>query len=181
VVTNPEPELIAQVHVMKRELLGLRRAVWPHREMINALIRDENPLMTDQTRVYLRDSYDHAIQLMDIVETYREIALGLVDVYLSSMSTRLNDIMKVLTVIATIFIPLGFIASLYGMNFDPSVSPWNMPELGWRYGYPFALLAMLACAAVLLLYFLRERWISLPWTRYPRARKASGDPSSRRD
>ncbi len=159
VVSRPGPELVGRVHAMKRELLVLRRAIWPHREMINALIRDETALMTDQTRVYLRDSYDHAIQLMDIVETYREVASGLVDVYLSSMSTRLNDIMKVLTIIATIFMPLSFIASLYGMNFDRSVSPWNMPELGWRYGYPFALAVMAISAALLVLYFLRQRWI----------------------
>lgn len=165
VVTEPRPELIERVHSMKRDLLGLRRAIWPHREMINALIRDENDLVSDQTRIFLRDCYDHTIQLMDIVETYREIASGLVDVYLSSMSTRLNDIMKVLTIIATIFMPLSFIASLYGMNFDRSVSPWNMPELGWRYGYPFALAIMAISAALLVYYFFREHWIGPIWKR----------------
>ncbi len=159
VVSAPGPALIEQVHAMKRDLLGLRRAIWPHREMINGLIRDESPLFNDQVRVYLRDCYDHAVQLIDIVETYREVASGLVDIYLSSMSTRLNDIMKVLTLIATIFIPLSFIASLYGMNFDRSISPWNMPELGWHFGYPFALLIMAITAALLVLYFVRKRWI----------------------
>lgn len=178
VVSRPGPELIAQVHAMKRDLLGLRRAIWPLREMINTLIRDETPLVTEQTRVYLRDCYDHAIQLMDVVETYREIASGLVDIYLSSMSTRLNDIMKVLTLIATIFIPLGFIASLYGMNFDRAASPWNMPELGWRYGYPLALLVMAVCAGLLLSYFLRQGWIGpfWPWSR--RRRKRAPPPAS---
>jgi magnesium transporter len=165
VVSRPSPELISKVHTMKRDLLSLRRAIWPHREMINALIRDETPLVTDQTRVYLRDCYDHAIQLLDIVETYREIASGLVDVYLSSMSTRLNDIMKVLTIIATIFMPLSFVASLYGMNFDTSASPWNMPELKWAYGYPFALSIMTISTVLLVLYFIRQRWIGSFWKR----------------
>lgn len=172
VVARPGTDLIGEVHAMKRDLLGLRRAIWPHREMINALIRDETPLMSNQTRVYLRDSYDHAIQLMDIVETYREIASGLIDVYLSSMSTRLNDIMRVLTIIATIFMPLGFIASLYGMNFDRAASPWNMPELGWRYGYPFALALMAVSAVLMVAYFLRNHWIGgAYWRRSGQAGK----------
>ena len=165
VVTQPEPNLIERIHVMKRDLLDLRRAVWPNREMINALIRGETPLVTDQTRIYLRDCYDHAVQLMDFIETYREIASGLIDAYLSSMSTRLNDIMKVLTIIATVFIPLSFIASLYGMNFDRTVSKWNMPELGWTYGYPLVLFGMMLIAAVLLIYFYRNRWIGTPRRR----------------
>jgi magnesium transporter len=171
VVSRPQPDLIERVHAMKRDLLALRRAIWPHREMISALIREETPLVTDQTRVYLRDCYDHSIQLMDIVETYREVASGLVDVYLSSMSTRLNDIMKVLTIIATVFIPLGFIASLYGMNFDRSVSAWNMPELGWRFGYPLVLLVMAVSAGLLMLYFVRQRWIGQFWKRSRPRRK----------
>jgi magnesium transporter len=165
VVTRPTPVLIEQVHATKRDLLNLRRAIWPHRDMVNALIRDETPLVTEQTRIYLRDCYDHTIQLMEFVETYREVVSALVEVYLSSMSTRLNDIMKVLTVIATIFIPLNFIASLYGMNFDRSVSPWNMPELGWRFGYPFALAIMALSAILLVVYFLRNRWITPMWRR----------------
>lgn len=160
VVSKPGPELIEQLHTMKRDLLNLRRAIWPHRDMINSLIREETPLVTDQTRLYLRDCYDHTVQLMDIVETYREIASGLVDIYLSSMSARLNDIMKVLTIIATVFIPLSFIASFYGMNFDRAVSPWNMPELGWRFGYPLIILLMVIVAALLLFYFYKNRWIS---------------------
>ena len=175
VISRARPELIEEVHGMKRNLLSLRRAIWPHREMVNELIRDEASVVSGQTRVYLRDCYDHAIQLMDIVETYREIASGLVDIYLSSMSARLNDIMKVLTVIATVFIPLSFIASLYGMNFDPDASPWNMPELTWRFGYPFALLLMAAVAGVLLAYFVRRGWIG-PFGRWTRQRPgASGE------
>lgn len=150
---------IAQIHHLKRDLLTIRRAVWPMREMINALTRDTIPHVQEQTRFYLRDCYDHTIQLMDVVEVYREIATGLIDVYLSSSSARMNEIMKMLTIIATIFMPLGFIASLYGMNFDPSVSPWNMPELGWYFGYPYALLIMATIAGGMFWFFWRKGWI----------------------
>lgn len=159
IVTNPQPALIGDLHNMKRLFLSLRRAVWPHRELMSTLAREEHVLLESETQLYLRDCYDHTIQLMDIVETYREIASGLMDVYISSVSARLNQIMKVLTVIATLFMPLGFIASLYGMNFDRNVSSWNMPELGWQFGYPFALLLMAGCAASLLFYFRRNGWL----------------------
>lgn len=175
VVARPAPDMVERIHALKRDLLGLRRAIWPHREMINALIRDDTPLVTDQTRIYLRDCYDHIIQLMDIVETFREVSSGLVDVYLSSQSTRLNDIMKVLTMIATVFMPLGFVASLYGMNFDPAASPWNMPELGWRFGYPFALAVMAATALALVYYFHRQGWIGRSRTK-PRHRTTDREP-----
>jgi magnesium transporter len=150
---------VAEIHDLKRDLLLLRRAVWPQREMINGLSRRSSPFVSDQTEIYLRDCYDHSIQLLDILETYREVASGLVDVYLSSMSARMNEVMKVLTIIATIFIPLSFIASVYGMNFDPDVSKWNMPELRWHLGYPFALGLMAALAGGLLYNFRRKGWI----------------------
>ena len=159
VITRPADMEAAQIHEIKRELLLLRRAIWPQREMVNALSRETSPYVTDQTRPYLRDCYDHTIQLMDIVETYREIATGLVDVYLSSVSTRLNEIMKVLTIIATIFIPLGFITGIYGMNFDRGASPWNMPELGWYWGYPVVVALMAVLALWMLYYFYRKGWI----------------------
>ena len=159
IVDNPRPALIGTLHDMKRLFLSLRRAIWPHRELLSTLAREEHVLLDRETRLYLRDCYDHTIQLMDIVETYREIASGLMDVHISSVSARLNEIMKVLTIIATLFMPLGFIASLYGMNFDRSVSVWNMPELGWRLGYPFALMLMGGCAAGLLVYFWRSGWL----------------------
>jgi magnesium transporter len=149
--------LVGRIHEVKRDLLGLRRIIWPLREMINALIRDRSPRITESTQPYLRDCYDHAITLLDIVETYRDIAAGLHDLYLSSMSNRLNEIIKVLTIISTIFIPLSFIASVYGMNFE------FMPELKWRYGYALVLGLMGAVAAVLLTYFWRKGWIGWPW------------------
>ncbi len=159
---HADPALIGRIHALKRDLLSLRRVVWPQRELINALIRDRSPRISNSTAIYLRDCYDHAITLLDVVETYRDIASGLHDLYLSSVSTRLNEIMKVLTIISTIFIPLGFIASLYGMNFDSQASPLNMPELHWRYGYIYALVLMGGIAAGLVFYFWRKGWI---WQR----------------
>jgi len=159
IIAAPSRAAITDVHDLKHDLLMLRRAIWPQRELVNALLREHAELISATTQVYLRDCYDHAVQLMDVVETYREIASALVDVYLSSVSARLNEVMKVLTIIATIFIPLGFIASVYGMNFDAKSSPWNMPELGWRYGYPFALALMLAVAVGLMVYFARRGWL----------------------
>jgi len=154
VIATPDRRQVQRLHLIKRDMLLLRRSVWPMREMINMLIRDESPFISSQTRLYLRDAYDHAIQLMDIVETYREIATGLLDVYLSSMSAKLNEVMKLLTVIATIFIPLTFLAGVWGMNFA------HMPELGWRFGYPAALGLMVAVAAGLAWYFWRKGWLS---------------------
>ena len=159
VLQAPEEGLIPRIHELKMDLLSLRRIIWPQRDMANTMIRDFSELIEEQTRVYLRDCYDHTIQLLDMVETYRELASGLIELYLSGVSQRSNDIMKVLTIIATIFIPLGFIAGLYGMNFDSAVSPWNMPELGWAWGYPFALALMAAVAIALLLYFRKRGWI----------------------
>lgn len=159
VLRRPDAAQVGRLHEVKRDLLALRRSIWPQREMFNVLIRDESPFVSEQTRVFLRDCYDHSIQLLEIVETYREIATGLLDLYLSSVSTHMNEIMKVLTIIATIFIPLGFIAGLYGMNFDRTASAWNMPELGWPWGYPLALGMMAAVAGGLILYFRKKGWI----------------------
>ncbi len=158
VVSKPREKLIGIIHETKRDLLELRRAVWPQREMLSALMRQEGAFIEERTKIYLRDCYDHIVQLIDIIETYREVCSGLVETYLSSLSNRMNEIMKVLTIMATVFIPLSFIAGLYGMNFDPRVSPWNMPELGWRYGYPFALSLMIAVAGGLLWSFWRRGW-----------------------
>ena len=116
-------------------------------------------LIADETRIYLRDCYDHTIQLIDLLETYRELASGLTDIYLSSLSNRLNEIMKVLTIFSAIFIPLTFIAGIYGMNFNPERSPWNMPELNWKWGYPFSLGLMLAVTIGMLIYFRKKGWL----------------------
>ncbi|MBU2532349.1 MAG: magnesium/cobalt transporter CorA [Alphaproteobacteria bacterium] len=159
VVSHAQPHHVTELHDMKRDLLMLRRAIWPHREMINSLLRDEHDTIRPDTRPFLRDCYDHTVQLMDIVEIYREISSGLMDIYMSSVSVRANEVMKTLTIVATIFIPLSFIASLYGMNFERSASPWNMPELGWYFGYPYALTLMLGAAGLLLAYLWRRGWL----------------------
>lgn len=159
VVEKPSVDQIPRIHDLKRNLLTARRAVWPQREMLNTLIRDESTFIGSQTVVYLRDCYDHTVQLIDMIETYREIASGLIDIHLSSASNRMNEVMKVLTVISTIFIPLTFIVGVYGMNFDPAASKWNMPELGWHYGYPAVLLVMATIAAGLMWAFWQRGWI----------------------
>jgi magnesium transporter len=149
-----------QIHDIKRDLLQLRRAIWPQRELANSLIRDGSQHIQENTRLYLRDTYDHAVQVMDMVETFREIASGLMDVYLSSVSTRMNEIMKVLTIISTIFLPLTFIAGVYGMNFDTAASPYNMPELRWKYGYFVSIGLMLLSVAALFVFYWRKGWLS---------------------
>ena len=158
VVANPSRQTLEKIHSIKRELLGLRRAIWPQRDAINTLIRDGNDLISHDVNVYLRDCYDHAIQVLDMVETYRELAASLMDVYLSSVSNKMNEIMKLLTVISSIFIPLTFIAGVYGMNFDPAKSPFNMPELGWYWGYPTCWAVMLITAFGLVYFFWRRGW-----------------------
>ncbi len=158
VFDDPTREALDEIHHLKRELVLLRRTLWPQRDMLNNLLRDEYAQIQESTKLYLRDCYDHAIHALDLVESYREMASSLLDIYLSSLSNRLNDVMKVLTIIATVFIPLSFIVGLYGMNFDRSVSPWNMPELGLRFGYPLLWLVMLSVVAGMLYYFRRKRW-----------------------
>ena len=157
-VETPAPEVLRSIHAVKRELLSLRRAAWPQRDLLNALLREDSELIRPETKVFLRDPYDHVVQAMDMIETFRELSSGMIDVYLSSLSNRMNEVMKVLTVISTIFIPLTFIAGIYGMNFDTEVSPWNMPELEWYYGYPLSLALMAAVAAGLVLFFRRRGW-----------------------
>jgi magnesium transporter len=148
-----------ELHDVKSDLLVLRRAIWPLRDAIALLARDENPRISDHTRVYLRDCYDHVVQVVELVETYRELTADLRDLYMSSLSTRINETMRVLTIISTIFIPLTFIAGIYGMNFDPDASPWSMPELRWYFGYPLILAVMAATTLGMLVYFYRQGWI----------------------
>jgi magnesium transporter len=169
VVLHPSSQFVSEIHEIKRDLLTLRRAVWPLREAVNSLIREPSKLIADETRVYIRDCYDHTIQVIDLLENFRDIAGDLMEVYLSSVSNRLNEIMKVLTIFTTIFIPLTFIAGVYGMNFNTGKSHWNMPELNWHYGYLFALGLMAALVVVMLLYFRKKGWLG-----------SSGDPEKSR-
>ncbi|MBF2096990.1 MAG: magnesium/cobalt transporter CorA [Gloeomargaritaceae cyanobacterium C42_A2020_066] len=159
VVVRPTAHTLSKVHALKRDLLSLRRLVWPLRDAINVLIRDSGDLISPEVRVYLRDCYDHTVQVMDMVETYREVASSLMDVYLSSVGNRMNEIMKLLTVISTIFIPLTFIVGVYGMNFNTEVSPWNMPELNWPWGYAMCWAVMLGLSGSLLTFFWRRGWL----------------------
>ena len=156
----PGKSTLNQIHTVRRDLLQLRRMIWPQREVINRLLHDDYPLIQHGTHIYLRDCYDHSIQIMDLLENYRDMASSMLDVYLSSVSNRLNDTMRVLTLIATIFIPLTFVTGLYGMNFgNKSDSPWAMPELNWYYGYPMVLGIMIAIVVVMLVFFKRKGWL----------------------
>jgi magnesium transporter len=157
-VDNPTPETVHKIHFIKREMIFLRKAIWPLREIISLLEREETRLIQETSLIYLKDLYDHTIQMIDIIETYADITSGMLDVYLSSISNKMNAIMKVLTIIATIFIPLTFIVGLYGMNFNTAKSPYNMPELNWYYGYPFVLGLMAAITFIMLLIFKKKKW-----------------------
>jgi magnesium transporter len=152
-VADPDRKTLQKLNDMKRETIFLRKSIWPLREVISALQREESVLVEDSTRVYLRDVYDHTIQVIDTVETFRDILTGMLDIYLSSVSNRMNEVMKVLTVIATIFIPLTFIAGVYGMNFR------FMPELGWRWGYPITWLIMVVIGVLMVVFFKRKKWL----------------------
>ena len=170
VIENPIRETAATIHRIKRDLLTLRRSIWPLREMLGVLVREPCPLIAEEDRVYFRDCYDHAVQVIDLVENYRELGSGLTEMYLSSISNRLNEVIKVLTIFTTLFIPLNFIAGVYGMNFHTDRSPYNMPELKWYWGYPYALGLMAVVAVVLLLYFRYYGWLGASGQRKRRAR-----------
>jgi len=152
-VTRPTTETLKTIHQLKREMIFLRRAVWPLREVVSGLERGESLLMKESTRIYLRDVYDHTIQVIDTIETFRDMVSGMLDIYLSSISNRLNAVMKVLTIIATIFMPLTFIAGIYGMNFK------YMPELEWYWGYPALWLVVVLVGVSMLIYFKKKRWL----------------------
>jgi magnesium transporter len=153
VVAQPSPQTLRHVHRFKNDMIILRKSLWPLREVIARLERRESPLISENLGNYFRDVYDHTIIAIDTVETYRDILSGMLDIYLSSMSNRLNEIMKVLTIIATIFMPLTFITSLYGMNFK------HMPELQWEYGYFVVIGVVVVVAVSMLEYFRRKHWI----------------------
>lgn len=153
IVARPAPRSLHALHALKREMIFLRRSIWPLREVLASLQRGETRLVRAPTGAYLRDVYDHTIQAMDVVETFRDMLSGMMDIYLSSSSHRLNEVMMVLTVITTFFMPLTFIAGIYGMNFE------HMPETKWRWGYPAVLGVMLAIGASMWVYFRRKRWL----------------------
>jgi len=152
-VGDPTPETLHSIQTLRRELGYLRRSVWPLREVASLLERSESKLVQKETEIYLRDVYDHTIQVIETLESYRDIVSGMFDTYLSSVSNRMNEVMKVLTIIATIFIPVTFIAGVYGMNFQ------YMPELAVRWAYPASLFVMLCVAGVMIAYFKRKRWL----------------------
>jgi magnesium transporter len=153
IVGSPKMSTMRQVHALKLELIMLRRVIWPLREAIGALLRSDNKLISKKTKIYLRDVYDHVIYTIDQIETYRDIVSGMLDIYLSSLSNKINEVMKVLTVITTIFMPLSFIAGVYGMNFE------NMPELKNEFGYPLVLAFMGIIGISMFLYFRNKKWI----------------------
>ncbi len=152
-IENPKPETLQSIHEMKREMIILRKSVWPLREVVNGFERRGPPLVRESTRVFLKDVYDHTIQVIDAVETYRDVLSGMLDLYLSTVSNRMNEVMKVLTIIATIFIPLTFVAGIYGMNFQ------FMPELGWHWSYPLLWLVMVIVALSMVAFFRRKKWL----------------------
>ncbi len=152
-IGNPTQKTVQRIYQLKREMIFLHNAVWPLREVVSALGKHESALISEATAPYLRDVYDHVIHIIDSVDIYREMLSSMLDMYLSSVSNRLNEVMKVLTVISLIFMPLTFIAGVYGMNFK------YMPELEWRYGYFFALFLMLGISVLMLFYFKRKKWL----------------------
>ena len=152
-LTDPSLETLQAIHDLKRETILLKKSIWPLRELISGLERTESPLIKDSTGAFLRDVYDHTIQVIDTIETFREMISGLLDLYISSISNKMNEVMKVLTIIATIFIPITFIAGIYGMNFE------NMPELAWGGSYYVALFAMFVVAMVMVGYFRKKEWL----------------------
>ncbi|MBL8746012.1 MAG: magnesium/cobalt transporter CorA [Phycisphaerae bacterium] len=159
ILSEPRQADVARLHDIKRDLFQIRRAAWPLREAINSTIRDAHPLIADETRTFLRDCADHTIQIIDLVETDREVSADLRDIYLSAVSNRMNQVMKVLTIISTIFIPLTFLAGVYGMNFHTDAGPLSMPELLWEYGYVTFWIVSILIAAGLLGLFAYLGWM----------------------
>ena len=158
-ISNPSPENLHTIHDLKHQLLYIRKAVWPLREVVSGLERMESKLLKPETRPYTRDLYEHTIQVIDTVETYRDMVGGLLDTYMSSISNKMNEVMKVLTIIATIFIPLSFLTGVYGMNFDTHISKLNLPELGLPYGYLLFWGLALIIGGGMVVYFRRKKWL----------------------
>jgi magnesium transporter len=152
-VSNPSPKTLQDIYILKREMIYIRKSIWPLREVINNLLREESRIIKDNTHIYLRDLYDHAIQVIDTIETFRDLISGMLDIYMSSVSNKMNEIMKVLTIFAAIFIPLTFIAGVYGMNFQ------YMPELSISWAYPAVWVVIIIVSFSLLAYFKHKKWL----------------------
>jgi len=158
IIRKPSESDLQRIHALRRDLIYFRKSVWSLRDGLNSLLRDDSTMIEAETKVFFRDVYDHVIQVIDSIENHRELVFSLYDIYMSGLSNRMNEIMKVLTIIATIFIPLTFVVGIYGMNFDPEASPWNMPELNMYYGYPATMLFMVLVSFGMLYYFRRKGW-----------------------
>lgn len=170
IITRPDPGLVARIYELRHHIQELRRAVRPVVDVVSRLHNEEVPLFSREVKPYLRDCFDHAVRLADATDHHREMAIGLMELHLASMSQRMNEVMKVLTIIATIFIPLSFVAGVYGMNFETSASRWNMPELSWSWGYPAVLGLMALMVAGMLLYFYFKGWLGQRGSRKRRPR-----------
>ena len=152
-ISNPTPSTLQEIYNLKREMIYLRKSVWPLREVISGLQREESALIQESTEVYLRDLYDHTIQVIDTIETFRDMISGMLEMYMSSVSNKMNEVMKVLTIFAAIFIPLTFVAGVYGMNFD------IMPELHWQWGYLMVWVIIILVAFSMMIYFKQKKWL----------------------
>ncbi|MDD2195926.1 MAG: magnesium/cobalt transporter CorA [Bacteroidales bacterium] len=159
IMYNPQNHHLQQIHSLRSDLVIFKKSIWSLRDGLNSLIRDDSPFVDVEVKIFIRDVYDHLIQVIDTLENIREMIYSLYDMHMSNISNRMNEIMKVLTIIATIFIPLTFIAGIYGMNFNPNSSPWNMPELNWYWGYPVSIGLMVFVTLLMLVYFKRKRWL----------------------
>ena len=152
-IYEPKPETLQKIYDLKRKNIDLRKSIWPTREVINKLQREQSKLISEDLQIYLRDIYDHIFRITDLLDNYRDIIFGMLDIYLSSISNKMNDIMKVLTIISTIFIPLSFLAGFYGMNFI------HMPEFSNPIAYPILIIVMICIASLMMLFFKKKRWI----------------------
>ena len=156
---EPDEETFQYIHRLRKEIVFARKSIWPMRDMLNSVIRDESPFIQESTKVFIRDVYDHVVQIIDTIDNNRDMIMSMHDMYMSHVSNKMNEVMKVLTIIATIFIPLTFIAGIYGMNFNTEISPYNLPELSWYWGYPAFWAVMIVVATIMVIYFKRKDWL----------------------
>ena len=176
IMGSPDRPLLQSAHRLKRRIALLRRDAWPHRDLVGQLQRDDRGRIDPGTLPFLADVRDHVVQLVEHLDQLRDQAQGAMDLHVSLLDSRMNEVMKVLTMVAAIFIPLSFLSSLYGMNFDREASPWNMPELGWRYGYPVFLGVLAMVAVAVLAWFRRQGWLGSAGARGPRGSSDSPAP-----